>query len=150
MPTHLFQFHGRPLLFNGFAIGQPQPAFEVASLRASGTRHAGLGPLPIDGTITGGPGIADPSRIVYSRVPLQIILINAFDIPVDQLLGPDWIVSERFDMVANVPPRCRVTVAARFCAALRRQSRKTPKRTWRLEPKVKLHLGVSRGRRKGA
>jgi uncharacterized protein (TIGR03435 family) len=42
-------------------------------------------------------------RLVYSRVPLQKILMDAFEVPIDQLSGPDWIVTTRFDITANVP-----------------------------------------------
>jgi uncharacterized protein (TIGR03435 family) len=87
-----------------FALAQTppfQPSFEVASVRPSGLRPSG--PLPIGGKWSGGPGTADPERIEYSRVPLQTIILNAFDLPIDQVAGPDWIVSELFDINAKVP-----------------------------------------------
>jgi uncharacterized protein (TIGR03435 family) len=55
------------------------------------------------GKWSGGPGTADPERIQYSRVPLQTIILNAFDLPIDQVTGPDWIVSEPFDINAKLP-----------------------------------------------
>lgn len=72
--------------------------FEVASVHPS----APGGPISF-GVWRGGPGTADPGRIVYSRVPLQSILLNAFELPLDQLTGPGWIASEPFDIAANVP-----------------------------------------------
>jgi uncharacterized protein (TIGR03435 family) len=84
-------------------FAQAQPAFEVASVRPSGPRPPNGGPLPISGERRGGPGTSDPETITYSRVPLQTILMNAFGLPVDQLSGPTWIVSERYDIAARVP-----------------------------------------------
>jgi len=80
-----------------------KPQFEVASVRSSGPRNPNEG-APIDGVRRGGPGTAEPGRISYSGVPLDNIIADAFDLSWDQISGPDWIVTERYDIVANVPP----------------------------------------------
>jgi uncharacterized protein (TIGR03435 family) len=94
------------ILASGTAFGQTQNAsitFEVASVRPSGPRPPNDRPRPVGGTWSGGPGTADPGRIVYSRVPMQRILLNAYGLPVDQISGPDWILYEPYDIAAKIP-----------------------------------------------
>lgn len=53
----------------------------------------------------GGPGSADPGRLVYSNVPLISIVMAAYDVrTLVQIEGPGWIRSERFDLTATMPP----------------------------------------------
>ena len=58
----------------------------------------------------GGPGSSDPGRIVYENVTLQSILIAAYDLDCrphatdcDQIFGPAWLRTEKFDIVARIP-----------------------------------------------
>jgi uncharacterized protein (TIGR03435 family) len=93
-------------------FGQTRPAsrqtarsaFEVASLKPSGPRPANDPPRPLYGTTTGGPGTPDPSRVSYSRVPLRHLIMAAYGVRALQVLGPAWLDSERYDIVAEVPP----------------------------------------------
>jgi uncharacterized protein (TIGR03435 family) len=80
----------------------PRPEFEVASMRSSSPRDL-REERPIYGVRKGGPGTADPSRMIFSRVPLDQIIAAAFDLPWARISGPDWMSSERYDIVANVP-----------------------------------------------
>jgi uncharacterized protein (TIGR03435 family) len=54
--------------------------------------------------MSGGPGTKDPGRITYNGVTLKMLLKRAYDISPDQISGPDWLDSERYDIVAKVPP----------------------------------------------
>lgn len=79
--------------------------FEVASVRPSGHRSADEMPsgtsIAANGQM-GGPGTSNPARIFYFDASLQRLLLNAFELQPEQLTGPDWLASEKFDIVANV------------------------------------------------
>jgi len=81
---------------------QPQttPSFEVASVRP----HS-----PQDNdqpTRNGGPGTRDPEHYFARGMPLRILLCTAFAAAdcQQQISGPGWIDSEKYDLAANVPP----------------------------------------------
>ncbi len=59
---------------------------------------------PIHIGITGGPGTADPGRVTFDNATLKLILIRAFDRESYQILGPDWLNMDMFDIVAKLPP----------------------------------------------
>lgn len=52
----------------------------------------------------GGPGTADAGRITYTSVSLASVLLRAYDVKPFQLAGPEWIWSERYDILATLPP----------------------------------------------
>jgi uncharacterized protein (TIGR03435 family) len=52
----------------------------------------------------GGPGTADPERMTWSGATLQALLISAYGVKTDQISGPGWLESERYDVEAKVPP----------------------------------------------
>ena len=87
----------------GQASGQGQDSditFEVASVRPS--PHSSSG----DQAITGGPGTANPGRITLTNCSLQVLLMTAYGLPanrLDRLVGPAWLRTEMFDIVAKVP-----------------------------------------------
>lgn len=81
----------------------PDPEFEAASMHPSTAREAREERPYINGRRVGGPGSTDPERIAYLRVPLDQILADAFDVSRDQIRGPDFIVTQRYDIVAKVP-----------------------------------------------
>jgi uncharacterized protein (TIGR03435 family) len=63
---------------------------------------------PLDGGrrgnfVRGGPGSADPGRVVGENQSLGLILLRAFRIAEYQLSGPSWLYSERYDFVAKAP-----------------------------------------------
>jgi uncharacterized protein (TIGR03435 family) len=72
--------------------------FEVASVRVS----TPPGP-PVRGQ-RGGPGTDDPTRITYTFVTMQGLLVWAFGLPIDQISGPSWWTTEHYDISAKVPP----------------------------------------------
>ncbi len=85
----------------GALFGQPAPRleFEVATVKPS---------PPINGFIRIGPrlgpGTADPSRVNYQLASLKYLLQIAYGVKNFQITGPGWLDSERYDIVATVPP----------------------------------------------
>lgn len=89
----------------GAQTAQPDLSFDVASVRPSGARP----PDAAEETAAdapsgqlGGPGTSDPERIFYFRVPLQRLLMNAYQVQADQISAPVWLASEKFDITAIV------------------------------------------------
>ena len=72
--------------------------FEVASVRPY---VQGSGPT---GT-QGGPGSRDPERYLGRGMPLRLYLCVGFATAdcQEQIAGPGWIDSEKYDIAANVP-----------------------------------------------
>lgn len=105
------------LIVGGIALAQTEKKleFEVASVRPSG-------PLDASATetmrMTGGPGTDDPERITYSRVPMRYLISTAYGVGLDQISGPEWVVTGQspygrygdprgaapYDISAKVPP----------------------------------------------
>jgi uncharacterized protein (TIGR03435 family) len=54
----------------------------------------------------GGPGTRDPEHYFSQGVPLRIFLCTAFAVAdcQQQISGPGWIDSEKYDIAAKVPP----------------------------------------------
>lgn len=76
------------------------PAFEVATVKPTA-------PFPGGGFVVamrGGPGSADPGRIAYNGVPLERLLVIAYGVKVSEIVGPDWLGTERYDVSAKFPP----------------------------------------------
>ena len=78
-----------------------QPAFEVASIRASTVQANGL-----YGNYrrSGGPGTSDPGRMILENFNIPSLIMRAYDIPSYLFSGPDWLSDIRFDVTAIVPP----------------------------------------------
>lgn len=53
---------------------------------------------------SGGPGSSDPGRINYVGMSLKDLVAIAYQVKRTQVYGPDWIDSERFDIIATMPP----------------------------------------------
>jgi uncharacterized protein (TIGR03435 family) len=53
--------------------------------------------------ITGGVGTSNPSRITYRGTWLKPLIAEAFGVRSDQISGPTWLDTERYDIVANIP-----------------------------------------------
>ncbi len=51
----------------------------------------------------GGPGTADPDRIIFTSVTLLSVIVRAYDVKPYQATGPDWMSSERYDITAKIP-----------------------------------------------
>jgi uncharacterized protein (TIGR03435 family) len=80
-----------------------EPAFEVASVKPSSPPDPAAGWRGRLEMIDGGPGTPDPGRIQWRNVRLFDILQRAFDVQNYQIVGPAWLYSRRFDIMANVP-----------------------------------------------
>lgn len=91
----------------GMAVAQSTPAahptvqFEVASVKPSA-------PVPPSGGVyfgppRGGPGTSDPGLITWSYARLRDLLMTAYNVTTYQLSGPEWLNTERYDIVARVP-----------------------------------------------
>ncbi len=84
----------------------PDPAlvFEAASLRPSGSAPVDSDPNAAvsAGRRFGGPGTSSPGRIFYSRTPLRRLIMDAYQVQSEQVSGPEWLDSEKFDITANV------------------------------------------------
>lgn len=79
------------LAWSVMAAGQAPPQFEVASIKPnkSGDGRVMLGAQP------GG-------RFSATNVPLRLLIRNAYQLQDFQIVGgPDWLNSDRFDIVAN-------------------------------------------------
>ncbi|SRR5579871_677590 len=75
-------------------FAQDVPQFEVATIKEA---------APItDGRVAFRMG-GDPGHIDYRGLPLRMILARAFEVKDYQIIGPDWLDSERFDIMAKVP-----------------------------------------------
>ena len=77
-----------------FAQAPSSPEFEVASVKLASSGNG----------FRGGPGTSSPERITYSGVPLLQLIIRAYGVPSFQISGTEWLSSERYEIVANVPP----------------------------------------------
>lgn len=66
------------------------PEFDAASVKpsAGGARRA---------------MVASPGRIMFTAVTLRDCLMAAYDVKDYQITGPDWLRTDRFDIVATVP-----------------------------------------------
>ena len=76
------------------------PAFEVASIKPA----APQGPGRFMIGMSGGPGTRDPGQVTFTNVNLSMLIANSFDVRDYQVTAPAWMDSERFDIVAKVPP----------------------------------------------
>jgi uncharacterized protein (TIGR03435 family) len=86
------------------AIGQTKPAFEVASIKPSAPLDmaklaAGIqnGQMPRLGAHI------DPDQAQYTYMTLKQLIASAYDVKAPQITGPDWLDTERFDIVAKIP-----------------------------------------------
>src|SRR5262249_8989204 len=113
-------------VFTSFMVfGQPgaAPSFEVASVKPA--------PPPTGQNLRVMMG-SDPGRINYSNVTLRNVMTRAYDVKANQISGPSWLDSERYDIVATVPPNTprdqvplmlQTLLAERFKLALHREKK---------------------------
>jgi uncharacterized protein (TIGR03435 family) len=102
------------------------PTFEVASVRPNKTG---------DGRIMF--GLQPGGRFNATNVPLRLLLRQAFNVQESQIIGgPDWIGSDRFDIVAKAPegpftadvmrPMLQSLLAERFKLVVHNETREMP------------------------
>jgi uncharacterized protein (TIGR03435 family) len=111
----------------GVSFGQAAPpAFEVASVKPAEGQMPGRFQVSMGG---------DPGRINYSGVSLKMLIERAWSIKSYQVSGPDWLDSERFDVVAKLPEGARQEdvprmlqslLAERFKLAVHREQKTLP------------------------
>jgi uncharacterized protein (TIGR03435 family) len=79
---------------------QPPLSFEVATIKPASPPPR----MAMAMSVNGGPGTSDPGQITYTNAPLKRLLEDAYTLPDHQVLGPAWLDSRRFDLIAKVPP----------------------------------------------
>jgi uncharacterized protein (TIGR03435 family) len=75
------------------------PSFEVASVKVSAPPPAGVMVI----NLGGGPGSSDPGRITYQGATLRMLIARAYNVKEYQVEGPQWLDSERYDIMATIP-----------------------------------------------
>jgi uncharacterized protein (TIGR03435 family) len=88
-----------PVLFCRCLYSQATAEFEAASVKWN-PDSIGL-VLPI---MKGGPGTSSPGRIHYSGTSLMQLLTKAYRVYPDQVLGPGWLIYEKYAIDATFPP----------------------------------------------
>jgi len=81
-------------LFAVAAFGQPRLEFEVASIRASAAPGAGRVNVGVH---------VDGAQVSITYLSLREYIRTAYRLKDFQVLGPEWLGSQRFDIVAKVP-----------------------------------------------
>jgi uncharacterized protein (TIGR03435 family) len=93
----------RPWIIVAMAAGclaQDGPTFEVASIKP-----ADIGPGGVHiRWLRGGPGTGDPTRIDYQGASLSDLICEAYGVDHYQIVGPDWLQVERYEIAATVAP----------------------------------------------
>jgi uncharacterized protein (TIGR03435 family) len=83
----------------------------------------------------GGPGSPDPGQFTCTNAPLIVLLTTAYGVKSYQIEGPDWLNSERFDIIAKIPAETtkeqyklmlQNLLAERFQLTLHHQTRELP------------------------
>jgi len=84
------------------------PSFEVATIKPAAPPATSMGPggmkIAMRMGARGGPGTSDPGQITYSNMPMKSLIVTAYGVKTYQVSGPSWMDTERFDIVAKVPP----------------------------------------------
>jgi uncharacterized protein (TIGR03435 family) len=94
-----------PILFwVGSFISYSQPAnmateFEVVSVKAVAPANARPGSF----RMSGGPGSNEPQRFTAENAAFQNLVRLAYELETYQLVGPDWIQTQRYNVTARVP-----------------------------------------------
>jgi uncharacterized protein (TIGR03435 family) len=97
------------------AAAQERLTFEAASVKpveSAGSGGGGVGQSVVRKTAgpssrryeapTGGPGTSDPGRIHYPMVTLHFALTKAYGVNDYQIVGPDWLDRDQFDIDATM------------------------------------------------
>ncbi len=88
------------LLLAALVLGQAQNfEFDAATIREVAPGSGGM-----LGNMTGGLGSTDPERVRYHGTPLSLLLAEAFHLRIDQVIAPDWVQRQCYDVVAKIPP----------------------------------------------
>jgi uncharacterized protein (TIGR03435 family) len=88
-----------------FASG---PSFEVAAVTLA--PDVPILPSFINGPpeanmrFQGGPGTRTPERIHYVGVTLKMLMQRAYGVKPEQVVGPNWLATQRYSITAKLPP----------------------------------------------
>jgi uncharacterized protein (TIGR03435 family) len=97
--------------------------FEVASVK--------LTPPPLDGRISISIN-GDAGRIDWQGVPLKFMIARAYEVQDFQVSGPDWLATQRFEVIAKlpqgatekqIPEMLRALLAERFTLTVHKESK---------------------------
>jgi uncharacterized protein (TIGR03435 family) len=84
-----------------FGQTQDKLTFEVASVKRTPPPEPGA--RVFYGPARGGPGSSDPGQITWANAALRNILMTAYAVQTYQITAPEWMNTERYDIVARVP-----------------------------------------------
>ena len=76
-------------------------SFQVASVKRTPPPEPGA--RVFYGPPLGGPGTRDPGQVTWSSATLRNILMIAYDVQTLLITAPDWLLTERYDIIAKVP-----------------------------------------------
>lgn len=93
-------------------LAQDGPTFEVASIKPADIAPGG----GYTAWSKGGPGTNDPTRIDYHNVSLSNLICQAYAVEYYQVVGPEWLTSERYELAATLT---RGTTKEQFQAMFR-------------------------------
>jgi uncharacterized protein (TIGR03435 family) len=101
------------------ALAQTAPTFEVASVKPA----APLDMVKMAQSIQNGqmPKIGahvDAARAEYTYMALKELIVMAYKVKPYQITGPDWLASQRFDIVAKMPEGATKADAPKMLRAL--------------------------------
>jgi uncharacterized protein (TIGR03435 family) len=115
-----------PVVLRRAAAGAAGPrAFEVAAIK-----HVEAPPGGYSSSMK-----LDPGRLTCTFVSLRKLIVNGYGIKDYQFVGPDWMSSELYDIVATMPagstgvevmPMIQTLLAERFRVAIHRETREMP------------------------
>jgi uncharacterized protein (TIGR03435 family) len=89
------------ILTSVFVFAQAEKLqFEAASVKPSPPPD---GKFMVFASGRGGPGSDDPTRLRFTNAALAQIVARAYNIKTYQVIAPDWLNQERFDIDAKIP-----------------------------------------------
>jgi uncharacterized protein (TIGR03435 family) len=125
------------------AFAQTKPAFEVATIKPSAPMDQAkmLAAIQAGGKMPVGASI-DSLRAEYTYLDLKTLLTYAYGVKPYQITGPDWMSTERFDIVAKMPEGSKKEDAPKMLQTLLEERFKlTTHRTSAEHPVLALVVG---------
>ena len=94
------------MLGSGVAASQTagtRVSFDVASVKPADPVLRGGRIVVGMAEPSGGPDTTSPSRLRYPVINLKMLLVNAYDVKESQIVGPQWLDTEYFQIEATMP-----------------------------------------------